>query len=83
MVLSVEAWKAKVVQLTQELNKAKTDFSEILNEWEDVRADADNAGKEPLDKCFSDLHTAKSELCALRGGRVIKRKQRRTRKHRR
>lgn len=81
MVLTTDAWKAKAVQLTQEIKKAKADFSEILNDFESVRDAAGNVGKESVDTCFRDLHNAKSELCALRGG--SKRKQRRTRKHRR
>ena len=81
MVLTPDAWKAKAVQLTEELKKAKADFSEILNDWEAVRDAAGNAGKESVDTCFRDLHKAKSEVCALKGG--SKRKQRRTRKHRR
>jgi hypothetical protein len=78
-----DSWKAKAVQLTQKLTEAKAEYSAILNDWESVTDAAGNAGKESVGKCFSDLHNARSELCALRGGRITKRKQRRTRRHRR
>jgi hypothetical protein len=79
-----DSWKAKVIQLTQKLVEAKAEFSEILNDWESVSDAVNNAGKESVGKCFRDLHNAKSELCALRGGtRRTKRKQRRTLRHRR
>jgi len=82
-MVTPDSWKAKAIQLTQKLVEAKAEFSEILNDWESVSDAVNNAGKESVGTCFRDLHNAKSELCALRGGRITKRKQRRTRKHRR
>ncbi len=82
MVLRPDAWKTKTIELTKQINKIKNDYESILNDWESVRDEAGDPGKHEVDECFNALSDARSKLCGLRGG-SLKRKHRRTRKHRR
>ena len=75
-----DAWLNNVNQLTYKINSLKSEFSKILNDWEDVRDEAGESGKAEIDEMFRKLSDAKNSLCTLKGGR---RKHRRTRKHRR
>ena len=78
--MDVETWKMKTIDLTSKLNDSVNEYNAILNDWEGVRDNAGDPGKHDVDDCFRALSDARSKLCALKGG---KRKQRRTRKHRR
>jgi hypothetical protein len=75
-----DAWINNVKQLTYKINSLKDEFSKVLNDWEDVRDEAGESGKAEIDAMFRKLSDAKNSLCTLKGGR---RKNRRTRKHRR
>jgi hypothetical protein len=78
--MDVVAWKKKASELTIKVNALVNEYTSVLNEWEEARNEAGDPGKHEVDECFRALSDARSRLCALRGG---KRKQRRTRKHRR
>lgn len=87
MVLTPQAWKKKANELTAKVNlmvndymAVFNDYTALLNDWEEVRDEAGDPGKHDVDDSFRALSDARSKLCALKGG---KRKQRRTRKHRR
>lgn len=79
--MDVGAWKKKALELTAKVNSVVNEYTPILNHWEEVRDAAGDSGKHEVDNCFRALSDARSKLCSLKGG--SKRKQRRTRKHRR
>jgi hypothetical protein len=80
--MNVGAWKKKATELTVKINAVVNDYTSVLNDWEEVRDEAGDPWKHEVDDCFRALSDARSKLCALKGG-SSKRKQRRTRKHRR